>query len=211
MQNEDTASALSQVLPLIQRQIQEITANPAAAPRLTELMEARFPGLPQDVIQRLQRASPQEMQRMTGLFGQMQQQFRPAEQGEGALQEFVTRLDRAGRAIERTLTERFGDPKFVEAMDKLVQAFSTLANTIVDKLTAPGTIDKLAGYIKQFSDAVGSESFQTAVRTFIDNVEAMASKIVSAMRIHHWGNYRQPDAMAWNTTLGLTQFATGAG
>jgi len=31
------------------------------------------------------------------------------------------------------------------------------------------------------------------------------------MRIHHWGNYRQPDAMAWNTTLGLTQFATGAG
>ena len=38
-----------------------------------------------------------------------------------------------------------------------------------------------------------------------------AQQLARTMRIHHWGNYRQPDAMAWNTTLGLTQFATGAG
>lgn len=78
------------------------------------------------------------------------------------------------------------------------------------KLVMRGDIE-IGGYVK-FKDSVPVQTQQGSLSSISQPQQAKDMLGIAqgarfyVERIHHWGNYRQPDAMAWNTTLGLVNF-----
>jgi hypothetical protein len=81
------------------------------------------------------------------------------------------------------------------------------------KLVMRGDLNVLS--IVKFPQGAAVQTQAGAMSGIVPSIDKNSVGIASGgkfqvMRIHHWGNYRQPDAMAWNTTIGLTPFVTGS-
>ena len=99
-----------------------------------------------------------------------------------------------------------GNAKEIKFRDLIGQVtwFSLIEMTC--KLVMRGDLD-LFGLVK-FPQAVPVQTTAAALSGFTpsrdrDTPGIGAGATFQVNRIHHWGNYRQPDAMSWNTTLGL--------
>lgn len=97
----------------------------------------------------------------------------------GKWQQFTVNLDKAGLHLQNALIDRLLDLEKNGALSHLVEAFTDLGLRVLNK----ANLDDIAHGIEAFAKYIGSPKFQADFSTFVDDVSAIASKLVSAMKI----------------------------
>lgn len=106
------------------------------------------------------------------------------------------------------ISQGSSDAKSIDFQDLIGQVTWYEPFKLTCKLVMRGDLE-LGGYVKFTSganvitNAAAMPSLQPSRDRDMLGIASGASFFIE--RIHHWGNFRQADAMSWNTTLGLVQ------
>lgn len=107
-----------------------------------------------------------------------------------------------------TIGQNTSDAKQINFQDLIGQVTWYEPFKLTCKLVMRGDLE-LGGYVK-FTDGANVITTAAAMPSLQPSRDRDQLGIASGgeffiERIHHWGNFRQADAMSWNTTLGLIQ------
>jgi hypothetical protein len=110
---------------------------------------------------------------------------------------------------DTSIKEQTGPTTQIAFQDLLGQVTWFAPNEMTCKLVMRGDLQVGPGSFVRFPQNPLKQTQAGALPSFFnrtrDTVGIASDQQFWISRIHHWGNYRQPDAMSWNTTLGLVQ------
>jgi hypothetical protein len=114
-------------------------------------------------------------------------------------------------AADTSEVDQQGDTKEISFQDLIGQVTWYEPFHLTCKMVMRGDLE-VGGWVK-FKDGAVVEVTANALPNLTPTRDRDTLGILKGRffieRIHHWGNYRQPDAMSWNTTLGLLQIGGG--
>lgn len=132
-------------------------------------------------LRRLRATSPEERKGIFGSYGKDVRSLGVSDKAARALQDFSVQLDRVGRTLESTFGERLSKlaPGLTALSDSVVKALSTF----LDNSPAINTgLEKFGHSIEWLAGYVGSDDFQTKIKSFVTGIGELADSTVKVLR-----------------------------
>lgn len=131
-----------------------------------------------DELRRLHATSASDLAASQGRFGQDRGTVGPSDAVASKWQNFAIQLDRAGSQLETVFVN--GISKLVGPLGQLSEGFTNAVSAFLQSPLLKGWIDSLAAGLDKFATYINSPDFQTDVKSFIDNVAALAHAVGAA-------------------------------
>src|SRR5581483_5133027 len=150
------------------------TTNPALYAQVIQSRRLDQFTSPED-LQRLRNTGPAEFNRLVSSYGKDRSSFALGGNIAERWQDFSTQLSRAGENIEAV---------FVRGLTPLVPGITKLSDSVAKAVETLLSSDKLKGWLEQFGVGIekfakylGSDDFETKVKSVVDNVAKLGSAI----------------------------------
>jgi len=137
-------------------------------------------GIGVEGINRYLNASPAEREAQQQAFARDSRDLNLSKSQQRAWQDFVTQLHRAGKEMENSLAVPLAKmlPEFNELSSALVDSVKTLAGSEGFK----EIVGDIAAGIKEFAQYVSSPQFKTDVKSFAEDISALAHAVASGLK-----------------------------
>jgi hypothetical protein len=157
---EDTTKVFQRLMPALVDQAQRMQADPRTRGQVGTVFKSLFgENFGQEEISRLLLQGG-EIKEHTAQIGATRPGLEVTPDAERAYRDFVIKLGEAGDKITQLVTQKFGDTKFLAAINGLVDGLTNLAQVFVNNVLSADNIKWLTEGLAQLGTWLHNEDFQ---------------------------------------------------